>query len=110
MFDATHRLFLGLALADAHSAAEGHILHLTEREPDLARGNAGGNRLLGRQPPDGGEHEVVGEHAGIGLAELIGHGQPEFAQSHGTSLGEGTGATTRRAPAVGPRLFVDLRS
>lgn len=88
MFDAmcgVSTLF-GFPLSDTETTFGRNILHITECKPDGSRWHAGLDGLLGCQPPDRAEHQVMREHAAIGFAEFIGDRQPELAQTHDSKL------------------------
>jgi len=73
-------------LPDAIPALGRDIRCAAEREPDGTHGLAGPDRLLGRAAADLLENEVSREHTPVGVPVLVGDGQPEFAQSHASTL------------------------
>ena len=72
-------LFPGLALPDAVPTLRRNIRCPAECEPDRSYGFAGLDRLLGRATADLFKHQVAGQNPTIGIAELVGDRQPEFA-------------------------------
>jgi hypothetical protein len=79
---------LRLALADAVPAIGRNIRRPAQRKPDPTYWLAGPDGLLGRAAADLLEHQVAREHAAVRLPVLVGDGQPEFAQSHASTLSE----------------------
>ena len=84
----TRNLLLRFALTYAVPAFPRHILGSTQSEPDLASRDSIANGLLGREPSDVAKHEIPSEYPAVRFTELVGDGQPEFAQSHGSTLND----------------------
>ena len=88
--------FLAARFALAHSVASGcrNILDVAQGEPDLPRRYAGRDRLFGGAAAHGIQNHVVREDATV-RPELVGHRNPEFTQTHGSTVTGGFRARWR---------------
>ena len=73
----------------------GDILDLAERKPDLAGGKTGGNSLVSSHAAEGIEDNVTREDSAV-RAELVRDGDPEFTQTHGSTVAAGALLRCRR--------------
>jgi hypothetical protein len=100
---------LGLALAHAVPTLGWDIRGSAERQPDGTHGLASLDGLLRRATAHFLEHEIAREHAAVRLPVFVGDGQPEFAQSHASTLGENRrckkSSTNEETPRSDPRRF-----
>lgn len=73
-------------LAHAVPPVGGNISCRAECDPDLLRVDARSNRLHRAAVAQGAQHKVACDGSPVALAKLVGHGLPELAHSHPTTL------------------------
>jgi len=97
--DQVRSVLSGLDVA-AEAALLGDVLHVAHREPDVARTDAGGERLVRRPASDAGKNEGTAQHPRVAGPEFVIHQPPEITNPH--SIQSLTGADSRMVAMSNP--------